>query len=98
MDLGNTPYKVLRYHDKAIRNAKFHPSLPLFADASDDGSVQVFHGKVVGDSMENATIVPLKVLRGHKVVKELGVLDLDWHPREAWCVSAGADGTLRLWT
>jgi ribosome biogenesis protein ERB1 len=31
-------------------------------------------------------------------VKELGVLDLDWHPREAWCVSAGADGTLRLWT
>ena len=98
MDLGNTPYKVLRYHDKAIRSAKFHPSLPLFADASDDGSVQVFHGKVVGDSMENATIVPLKVLRGHKVVKELGVLDLDWHPREAWCVSAGADGTLRLWT
>lgn len=98
MDLGNTPYKTLRYHQKAIRSTKFHPTLPLFADCSDDGTVQVFHGKVVGDSLENATVVPLKVLRGHRVVRELGVLEVEWHPREAWCVSAGADGTMRLWT
>ena len=52
----------------------------------------------MGDLMENATIVPLKVLRGHKVKSRLGVMDLDWHPREPWCVSAGADGTLRLWS
>ena len=97
LDLGTTPYKTLRYHPKAIRAVKFHPVLPLFADASDDGTVQIFHGKVVGDSMENATVVPLKVLRGHGVRRELGVLDLDWHPREAWCVSAGADGGVRLW-
>ncbi|KAF1989513.1 putative ribosome biogenesis protein erb1 [Aulographum hederae CBS 113979] len=97
LDLSNKPYKTLRYHQKAIRAVKYHPSLPLFADASDDGTLQVFHGKVVGDMMENATIVPLKVLRGHTVVKELGVLDLEWHPREAWCVSAGADGCCRLW-
>jgi ribosome biogenesis protein ERB1 len=69
----------------------------LFADASDDGSLQVFHGKVVGDSLENALIVPLKVLKGHKVTGELGVLDVEWHPREPWLVSAGADGTIRLW-
>ncbi|TKA24993.1 hypothetical protein B0A50_06091 [Salinomyces thailandicus] len=98
LDLGTTPYKTLRYHSKAIRGVAFHPSLPLFADASDDGTLQVFHGKVVGDSLENATVVPLKVLRGHRVVKELGVLGVEWHPREAWCVSAGADGSLRLWT
>ncbi|RMY78934.1 hypothetical protein D0864_09190 [Hortaea werneckii] len=98
LDLGTTPYKTLRYHSKAIRSVAFHPKLPLFADASDDGSLQVFHGKVVGDSLENATVVPLKVLRGHRVVKELGVLDVVWHPREAWCVSAGADGSLRVWT
>ena len=100
LDLGPTPYKTLRYHEKAIRAVKFHPNAgqyPLFADASDDGSIQIFHGKVVNDSLENATIVPLKVLRGHKVTGELGVLDLDWHPREPWCVSAGADGTVRLW-
>ncbi|KAI7518519.1 Ribosome biogenesis protein, partial [Hortaea werneckii] len=98
LDLGTTPYKTLRYHSKAIRSVAFHPTRPLFADASDDGSLQVFHGKVVGDSLENATVVPLKVLRGHRVVRELGVLDVVWHPREAWCVSAGADGSLRVWT
>jgi len=98
LDLGTTPYKTLRYHSKAIRAVTFHPSLPLFADASDDGTLQIFHGKVVGDSLENATVVPLKVLKGHRVVKDLGVLDLAWHPREAWCVSAGADGTVKFWT
>lgn len=98
LDLGSTPYKTLRYHSKAIRSVAFHPTLPLFADASDDGTLQIFHGKVVGDSLENATVVPLKVLKGHRVTKELGVLDVKWHPRESWCVSAGADGVCRLWT
>ena len=98
LDLGNKPYKTLRYHQKAIRAVKFHERLPLFVDAADDGTLQVFHGKVTGDGLENATVVPLKVLRGHAVRKELGVLDVEWHPREAWCVSAGADGCLRLWT
>ncbi|PSK37463.1 hypothetical protein B9Z65_2205 [Elsinoe australis] len=100
LDLGATPYKTLRYHEKAIRSVRYHSNsgqYPLFADASDDGSIQVFHGKVVNDSLENATIVPLKVLKGHKVTSELGVLDLDWHPNQPWLVSAGADGTVRLW-
>jgi len=99
LELSVRPYKTLRFHTKAIRAVKFHQGgLPLFADASDDGSLQIFHGKVVGDMMENASIVPLKVLRGHQVKKELGVLDLDWHPTNPWCCSAGADGTCRLWT
>ncbi|OQD67284.1 hypothetical protein PENDEC_c040G05955 [Penicillium decumbens] len=99
LDLSARPYKTLRYHRKAIRAVKFHPGgrYPLFADASDDGSLQIFHGSVTGDMLSNASIVPLKVLKGHKVTAELGVLDIDWHPREAWCVSAGADGTCRLW-
>ncbi|KXT04318.1 hypothetical protein AC578_7978 [Pseudocercospora eumusae] len=97
LDLGSTPYKTLRYHSKAIRCVKFHSSYPLFADASDDGTLQVFHGKVTADSMENATIVPLKVLKGHKVKSDLGVLALDWHPTEPWIVSGGADGTVKLW-
>ncbi|KAE8147241.1 ribosome biogenesis protein erb1 [Aspergillus avenaceus] len=99
LELSQRPYKTLRYHRKAIRSVRFHPSgrYPLFADASDDGSLQIFHGSVTGDMLSNATIVPLKVLKGHKVTGELGVLEVDWHPREAWCVSAGADGTCRLW-
>ncbi|UKZ83129.1 Ribosome biogenesis protein erb1 [Trichoderma virens FT-333] len=97
LDLSNRPYKTMRFHPEAIRAVKFHRGLPLFADASDDGSLQIFHGKVVGDLMENATIVPVKVLRGHKVDKKLGVMDVDWHPKHPWIVSAGADMTCRLW-
>ena len=99
LDLSVRPYKTLRYHPKAIRAVKFHPGrYPLFADASDDGTLQVFHGEVVADLMSNANIVPLKVLRGHKTAGELGVMDLDWHPTEPWLVSAGGDGTCRLWS
>jgi ribosome biogenesis protein ERB1 len=98
LDLSTKPYKTLRYHQEAIRAVAFHQGgYPLFADASDDGSLQIFHGKVVSDLMENATIVPLKVLKGHQVKSRLGVMDVEWHPREPWCVSAGADGTCRLW-
>jgi hypothetical protein len=28
----------------------------------------------------------------------LGVLGIEWHPRLAWLVSAGADGKAILWT
>jgi len=98
MDLSARPYKTLRYHTKAIRSVKYHQGgYPLFADASDDGSLQVFHGKVVDDLMENATIVPLKVLKGHEVKSGLGVLDIEWHPKDPVLVSAGADGTCRMW-
>ncbi|KAG5949193.1 Ribosome biogenesis protein erb1 [Claviceps sorghi] len=98
LDLSNRPYKTMRFHDKAIRAVKYHKSLPLFADASDDGSLQIFHGKVVSDLMENARIVPVKMLKGHSIVNKLGVMDIDWHPRHPWCLSAGADGLCRLWT
>lgn len=99
LDLSNTPYKTLRYHEKAVRNIKFHKGrLPLFASASDDGSIHVFHGTVYDDLMTNPLLVPLKKLTGHKVVHSLGVLDLVWHPKEAWLFTAGADGTARLWT
>ncbi|KAL2207142.1 BOP1NT-domain-containing protein [Sarocladium strictum] len=97
LDLSTRPFKTMRFHAEAIRAVKYHKGLPLFADASDDGSLQIFHGKVVSDLIENATIVPVKMLSGHKVVSKLGVLDIDWHPKHPWCLSAGADGTCRLW-
>jgi ribosome biogenesis protein ERB1 len=98
LDLSTRPYKTMRFHSEAVRMVRFHKGgLPLFADASDDGTLQIFHGRVPSDQLENPTIVPVKVLKGHKVINKLGVLDVDWHPREPWCVSAGADGTVRLW-
>ncbi|KAI0889713.1 ribosome biogenesis protein erb1 [Annulohypoxylon maeteangense] len=98
LEMSNRPYKTMRFHPQAIRAVRFHRSYPLFADCSDDGTLQIFHSKVVSDLMEGPTIVPVKMLKGHKVVNKLGVTDVDWHPQHPWCVSAGADGTCRLWT
>lgn len=98
LDLASTPYKTLRYHDKAVRSTTFHKKLPLFCSAADDGNLHVFHATVYDDLMKNPLIVPLKQLTGHKVINSLGVLDSVWHPREAWLFSAGADNTARLWT
>ena len=50
---------------------------------------------VTSDMMSNAQIVPLRVLRGHKVAGELGVMDLDWHANHPLLVSGGGAGTCR---
>lgn len=47
LDLSATPYKALRYHTQPLRGVAYHNSYPLFASASDDGSVHVFHGRWV---------------------------------------------------
>lgn len=99
LDLSIRPYKTIRNHDKAVRTAKYHPRLPLFADASDDGSSHVFHGMVYDDLSKNALIVPLKRLSNcSKTVSSLGVLDIAWHPRLPWLFTSGADANIHLLT
>eukprot|EP01125_Pyxidicula_operculata_P007768 TRINITY_DN2634_c0_g1_i2.p1 TRINITY_DN2634_c0_g1~~TRINITY_DN2634_c0_g1_i2.p1 ORF type:complete len:692 (+),score=201.18 TRINITY_DN2634_c0_g1_i2:190-2076(+) len=98
LDLGTTPYKILKYHQFAVRSVKFHSKYPLFASASDDGCIHVFHGMVYNDLMQNPFIVPLKVLRGHENVDGLGITDLAFHPTQPWVFSCGADKTIRLYT
>jgi ribosome biogenesis protein ERB1 len=44
LDLSSTPYKTLKFHEKAVRGVQFHRRYPLFASAADDGTVHVFHG------------------------------------------------------
>lgn len=98
LDLSTRPYKVFRFHSRGVRAARFHPgAFQLFADVSDDGTIQVFHGRVNADLMENTSITPLTVLRGHEIKAGLGVMDVDWHPTRPCCVTAGADGTCRVW-
>lgn len=98
LDLSTKPYKTLRYHARALRSVAFSRSYPTFASASDDGSVHVFHGTVYSDFNSNPLIVPLKVLKGHEVTDGLGVLHMTWVVGQPWIVTAGADGTARLWT
>jgi ribosome biogenesis protein ERB1 len=97
LDLSATPYKTLRYHEKALRHVSFHPRYPLMASSSDDGSVHVFHSMVYSDLMRNPLIVPVKVLRGHSVVNKLGVIACAFHPTQPWLFSAGADGKIHLY-
>ncbi|KAI8141456.1 NUC169 domain-containing protein [Fennellomyces sp. T-0311] len=98
MDLGARPYKSLRYHEKAVREVTYHRRYPLFASASDDGSIQVFYGMVYNDLLQNPLIVPVKILKGHENKDGLGVLNIEFHPTQPWIFSSGADGSLRLWT
>lgn len=98
LDLSTKPYKALRYHTYALRGAAFHPTYPLFASASDDGSAHVFHGRVFADLATNPLIVPVKILRGHAVVDSYGVLDCAFHPTQPWLFTAGGDGQVLLFS
>ncbi|RLN97770.1 hypothetical protein BBJ28_00021019 [Nothophytophthora sp. Chile5] len=80
LDLASTPYKTLKYHEKAVRDVAFHAKYPLMASASDDGTIHIFHAMVYSDLMKNPLIVPLKILRGHEVSGGLGVMALAFHP------------------
>ncbi|XP_029942505.1 LOW QUALITY PROTEIN: ribosome biogenesis protein bop1-like [Salarias fasciatus] len=98
LDLSTKPYKMLRHHKKAVRGVAYHRVYPLFASASDDGSVIVCHATVYNDLLQNPLIVPVKVLRGHAITRDLGVLDVTFHPTQPWIFSSGADATIRLFT
>ncbi|XP_027456481.2 ribosome biogenesis protein BOP1 [Zalophus californianus] len=98
LDLSCEPYRVLRHHKKALRAVAFHTRYPLFASGSDDGSIIVCHGMVYNDLLQNPLLVPVKVLRGHVLTRDLGVLDVAFHPTQPWVFSSGADGTVRLFT
>jgi ribosome biogenesis protein ERB1 len=97
LDLSTTPYKTLKYHERAVRSCRFHSRYPLMASASDDGAVHVFHSMVYNDLMRNPLIVPVKILHGHTITNKLGVLALVFHPTQPWIFSGGADGKIVLY-
>uniref|UniRef100_A0A8D0HKG4 Ribosome biogenesis protein BOP1 n=1 Tax=Sphenodon punctatus TaxID=8508 RepID=A0A8D0HKG4_SPHPU len=97
-ELLTFPSQEPGHHKKALRSVAFHKHYPLFASGSDDGSVIVCHGMVYNDLLQNPLIVPVKVLKGHALTQDLGVLDVVFHPTQPWLFSAGADGTARLYT
>jgi ribosome biogenesis protein ERB1 len=97
LDYGSKPYKSMSYHKSSVRSVRYHPQYPLFSSCSDDGLIHIFHGKVYDDLLQNAFILPLKVLRGHRVYQDMGVLDIMFHPFQPWVFSCGGDATIRLW-
>ncbi len=94
LDLSSTPYKTLKFHEKAVRALSFHSKYPLMASAADDGNIHIFHSAVYSDLTRNPLIVPLKVLKGHKTVKKVGATSVQFHPKQPWIFSGGGDGVL----
>lgn len=97
LDLSSKPYKVMKYHEQAVKGVTFHRKYPLFASGSDDATAQVFHGMVYSDLMTNPLIVPVKIIRGHAVHDFTGVLDVAFHPTQPWLFTAGGDGRACLY-
>ncbi len=50
------------------------------------------------DLMTNPLIVPVKILRGHEMNQFEGVFDCAFHPTQPWIFTAGADGSICLFT
>ena len=98
LDLSVKPYETYRYHKRAVRCVRYHSKLPLFASTSDDGTCIVSHCSVYADLLKNPMIVPVKILRGHRMIDDLSILDCLFHPTQTWIFTSGADSTIRLFT
>ncbi|KAK6034220.1 hypothetical protein COOONC_28278, partial [Cooperia oncophora] len=71
---------------------------PLLATVSDDGTAMVYYARIHVDLFKDNEIYPVKRLRGHTVVDGLSMLDTVWHPTQPWLITAGADGTIALFS
>jgi len=54
---------------------------------------------VYNDLMQNALIVPVKILKAHEPDKKsgLGAMDCQWHPTQPWVFTAGSEGAVKMW-
>jgi ribosome biogenesis protein ERB1 len=87
LDASAKPYRALQSHTRAVTAVAYHPGAhPLFASASADGTVQIVHGQVYQDLMQDPTIVPVKILRGFPGP----VAQAAFHPIQPWLFVASA--------
>lgn len=102
LDLASRPYQTLTGHSGAVRCVSFHPRLPLFASASADGSLQICHGQVFQDLMQNPVIVPVKIVTGHSNKPHNGnrtaLTQCAFHPTQPWILTGTVDGSISLFT
>lgn len=87
----------MQYHEQGVTTTHFHDQYPLMASASNDGTVHIFHFKVDNQTLSDAVILPLKVLKGHTKKEGEGVKMVKFHPKQPWIFSAGVDKKVFLW-
>jgi ribosome biogenesis protein ERB1 len=67
------------------------------ASSSNDGTIHIFHFKVDHQTLSDAVILPLKVLKGHEKKGVEGVKMVKFHPKQPWIFSVGVDSKVILW-
>lgn len=80
-----------------MTSTSFHESYPLMGSASNDGTIHIFHFKVDNQTLSDAVILPLKVLKGHTKKEGEGVKAIRFHPKQPWIFSSGVDRKVILW-
>ncbi|OII73504.1 hypothetical protein cand_003290 [Cryptosporidium andersoni] len=85
LDLGNQPYKLLRYSETTIKQIQFHPNKSIMFSANSSGDVNLFYCNMPKDIMSNPVLMPLKVLGGAHSNLRSAV----WHPKQPWIFCAG---------
>ncbi|KJH51708.1 BOP1NT domain protein [Dictyocaulus viviparus] len=98
LQLSAKPWKSFKHQNSAIRALAYHKRYPLLSTASDDGTAMVYYARIHVDSFRDNEIYPVKRLRAHDMVDGLSVLSTVWHPTQAWLITAGADGTIALFS
>uniref|UniRef100_A0A8R1HWE6 WD_REPEATS_REGION domain-containing protein n=2 Tax=Caenorhabditis japonica TaxID=281687 RepID=A0A8R1HWE6_CAEJA len=99
LQMGNKPWKKLKHHTAAVRSVAYHKRFPLLATVSDDGTAMVYYARIYSDFSRDNELYPVKRLRGHeKTSDDLSMLHATWHPTQPWLITAGADGTIALFT
>lgn len=88
----------MQFHEKAITSIAFHREYPLMASSSNDATIHIFHFKNNTEILQDALMMPLKVLRGHSIKSMEGVKNCVFHPKQPWIFSTGSDGKVLLWT
>ena len=58
--------------------------------------VSVMFDSCCSDLLKNPLIVPVKILKGHKVVSDLGVLCCEFHPTQPWLFSSKNKNALAM--
>jgi len=71
---------ILNKNQSFLTSSSFNKFIHKNLKLNQTGSINIFHAKVYKDSFENALILPVKVLKGHTVHNDLGVLDIAFHP------------------
>uniref|UniRef100_A0A1I7TCH4 Ribosome biogenesis protein BOP1 homolog n=1 Tax=Caenorhabditis tropicalis TaxID=1561998 RepID=A0A1I7TCH4_9PELO len=99
LQMGNKPWKKLKHHTAAVRSVAYHKKYPLLATVSDDGTAMVYYARIYLDFSKDNELYPVKRLRAHeRTSNDLCMLHTTWHPTQPWLITAGADGTIALFT